>query len=88
MPTAQSPKQRRYPTSPFPDEPFSFAVTLRATIGFVEVSNDPADLDMPPHVAAFGLIARHDTPGTYEFPMANGDTCIVEVQHVPYDEGR
>jgi len=35
----------------------------------------------PPHVAAFMLIAEHDAPGTYTFPMANGNECRVTVVH-------
>jgi hypothetical protein len=34
---------------------------------------------MPPHVAAFQLIAEHDAPGVYSFPMPDGRTCSVDV---------
>jgi hypothetical protein len=45
------------------------------TIGRVEFGNG----NMPPHVAAFALIAEADMPGTYSFPTANGGVCEVTV---------
>lgn len=37
--------------------------------------------DRSPHEAAFCVIARHDTPGDYTFPLPNGDTCHVSVHY-------
>lgn len=62
---------------PFTGEPFSFPVTVRAVIGRISVGEG----EHAPHEAAFLLIARHDEPGVYEFPMANGGVCTVEVTH-------
>lgn len=57
------------------DDPFGgFDVTC--VIG--HVSLDPAGAT-PAHVAAFSLIAEHDAPGSYRFPMADGRTCLVDV---------
>lgn len=60
-------------------EVVSFDVTVRAVIGTVETN---VFGQRPPHVVAFELIAMHDTPGTYEFPMPDGRTCCVEVAYV------
>lgn len=35
--------------------------------------------DVPAHVAAFELIARHDAQGSFRFPMPDGRTCVVDV---------
>jgi hypothetical protein len=58
----------------------SFLVTMRQVVGEIEV--DPYGDGPPPHVAAFQMIALHDTPGSYEFPMADGRVCSVEVAYV------
>lgn len=68
-----------HPSDPF-REGFTFPVTVRAVIGEVTVSHDGRGV--PPHVAAMTLIAQHDTEGCYEFPMADGRTCVVEVGFV------
>ena len=60
----------------------TFLVTMRAVVG--EITIDPYGDGPPPHVAAFEMIARNDTPGCYEFPMADGRTCRVDVD---YDGG-
>lgn len=59
--------------------PFTFDVTC--VIGSVEVGVG----DVPPHVAAFQLIAEHDAPGTYTFPHAVGGQTRVTVEHVTDD---
>lgn len=48
------------------------------TIGRVELGEDGED---SPHVAAFKLIAQHDTPGTFTFPMSDGGECAVTVEY-------
>jgi hypothetical protein len=37
--------------------------------------------DDTPHEAAFRIIARHDTPGEYTFPLPDGGTCRVAVTY-------
>lgn len=64
----------------------TFCVVMRQTVG--EVTVDPYGEGPPPHVAAFGLIAMHDTPGEYEFPMADGRTCHVSVAYVAEEDQR
>jgi len=49
---------------------------LHTSIGEVTVSDDGP---MTTHQAAYALIANHDTPGTYEFPMSSGAICEVTV---------
>lgn len=58
-----------------PEKMESFDVTC--TIGTVFLGNG----EESPHVAAFKLIAMHDTPGTYRFPMGNGGTVVVDVEY-------
>ena len=48
------------------------------TIGRVNFTDTDG---LQPHVAAFQLIAEHDAPGSYSFPMADGRSCIVNVEH-------
>lgn len=71
---------RQHDPIPVQDGPFTFPVTVRSVIGEVEV--DPYGDGPTPHQAAFYLIASHDTPGTYEFPMRDGRMCCVEVSYV------
>jgi hypothetical protein len=56
-----------------------FPVIMRAVIG--EVTVDHRHDGPPAHVVAFEMIARNDTPGSYEFPMADGRTCHVDVAY-------
>jgi hypothetical protein len=56
------------------DEMESFDVTC--VIGTVHVTHDGTD--MPPHHAAFLLIAEHNAEGEYVFPY-DGGTCHVDV---------
>lgn len=46
------------------------------SIGHVSLHPDG---ELPPHVAAFKLIAEHDARGVFQFPMADGRTCTVSV---------
>lgn len=55
----------------------SFDVTC--VIGTVELDGGVGGLS--PHEAAFLLIAQHDAPGTYQFPMPDGRTMAVTVDH-------
>jgi len=57
----------------------SFDVTVSKSIGKVVV--DPLG-DEHAHVVAFQLIAYHGEPGTFRFPMEDGKTCVVTVDHV------
>lgn len=59
--------------------PMGFDVVVQAVIGHVDVQ--PFGEGESPHVAAFRLIAGHDTPGSYSFPMADGRVCRVEVEY-------
>lgn len=60
------------------DQP-TFDVVVQAVIGKVVI--DPQG-SMSAHVAAFSIIAEHDTPGLYSFPLPDGRTCQVEVAYV------
>lgn len=55
------------------------------TIGRVELGPDGED---SPHVAAFKLIAQHDAPGTFSFPMRDGGECAVTVEYSDDPRGR
>lgn len=59
------------------DDEQTFDVTC--VIGSVKIGAGT----MSPHVAAFALIAEHDAPGRYSFPMAHGGMCHVTVEHEP-----
>jgi len=72
-----SPRKRLSPKRP--REEFTFEVTC--VIG--EVTVGPYGSDIPPHVAAMDLIARHDAEGIYHFPMADGRTQRVTIEFVP-----
>lgn len=56
---------------------------VTCVIGHVDIDGDGPHT---PGQAAFLLIAERDTPGTYTFPMPNGATCRVSVDH-DYPEG-
>lgn len=54
---------------------------VTCVIGRVEFD---ATGDLSPHEAAFLLIARHDTRGTFCFPMEDGRTMSVTVDYPDY----
>jgi hypothetical protein len=55
---------------------FDFDVTCVLGSVHVQPGEGPS-----PHVAAFSMIAEHDVPGTYSFPMSNGQTCVVSYSY-------
>lgn len=57
------------------DDVAGFPVTVRSTIGWVELGDGPDN----PYAAAFRLIAQHGERGTFEFPLRDGQMCTVEV---------
>lgn len=57
-----------------------FVVTVRREIGRVDLYDTGK---FSPAEAAYLLIAQADEPGTYEFPMPHGGTCVVHVEHNP-----
>lgn len=63
------------------DSPTGFDVTC--VIGRVEFDNTG---EHTPHEAAFLLIAKHDAPGEYVFPNADGGTCRVSVDYSPVSD--
>lgn len=67
----------KWPVDPF-GEAYRFLVTVKSVVGEVVVDREGT---VTAHEAAFMMIARHDTEGDYEFPMANGATCLVHVEH-------
>lgn len=73
---AQTTRQRKQPTNVH-----SFDVTC--VIGSVVL--DPDHEGEGPHVVAMKLIAEHDAPGTYSFPMIDGRTQRVTVEFVGDD---
>jgi hypothetical protein len=72
--TRVKPRVRTKP-SKFGPEPTSFDVTC--VIGSVDITTSGP---MTANEAAFGMIARHDRPGTYQFPGEAG-TITVTVEH-------
>jgi hypothetical protein len=56
--------------------PDGFDVTC--VIGRVNLTEDG---EHSPHEAAFLLIAAHDAPGTYTFPLRHGGDCRVTVEY-------
>jgi hypothetical protein len=64
------------PASSLDEAPRSFPVTQ--VIGEVTIDRDS---DLTAHEAAFLLIARHDTPGDFHFPLSDGRTCEVTVAY-------
>lgn len=82
MASATPPRHRTKLSRLAPKEQAGFDVTCvigRITFG---------DGDMNPHEAAFRLIAQHDAPGTYSFPLATGGTCNVTVEYDnPHEDG-
>lgn len=63
-------------TDQFPKPITGFDVTC--VIGRVEFSDTG---ESAPRVVAFAMIGEHDVEGTYSFPMADGRTCVVDVNH-------
>lgn len=51
---------------------------VTCVIGRVEFSEAGTS---DPRVVAFAMIAEHGAEGSYSFPMANGQTCVVTVNH-------
>jgi hypothetical protein len=72
--TRVKPRVRTKPTK-FGPEPTSFDVTC--VIGSVELNDDATT---SANEVAFAMIARHDRPGTYQFPGVAG-TITVTVEH-------
>lgn len=67
----------------FPASPESFDVTcVIGTVDFRETG------EFSPHEAAFLLIARHDTRGTFKFPMWDGREMSVTVDYPDSAETR
>lgn len=56
---------------------------VTCVIGHVDI--DPYGEGMSPHEAAFLLIARHDTRGTFQFPMEDGRTMSVTVEYPDHE---
>lgn len=52
-----------------------FAVVVEREVGYVSFGGG----SVPPHVAAFQIIAEADEQGVYKFPMPDGRTCVVDV---------
>lgn len=59
-----------------------FDIVVERVIGRVLVDESGGFADTP-HEAAFKMIAREDTEGTYKFPMRNGQMCHVSVEYAP-----
>lgn len=57
------------------NNPVLFAVVVERVVGEVR----QGDGDLTPREAAFLLIARDDSTGTYRFPNEDGTTAIVDV---------
>lgn len=55
--------------------PTHFDVTQ--VIGTVELGHG----EHTPYVAAFEVIAEYSQPGTFTFPMENGQMCRVDVEY-------
>lgn len=49
---------------------------VTCVVGRVEFDQDAGE---SPYEAAMRLIARHDAPGSFRFPMVHGGTCLVDV---------
>jgi hypothetical protein len=62
-----------------PERPRTAGFDITCVIGHVDI--DPYGEGEPAHVVAFKLIAEHDSPGVYKFPMADGRTCVVGVDY-------
>lgn len=62
----------------YADEPQFDSFDVTCVVGTVMLDGSGED---PPHVAAFKLIALHDTPGEYVFPLAPGGKCRVTVAY-------
>lgn len=58
-------------------QPLSFEVTC--VLGRVDLVGDG---ERGAHEAAFALVAQHDTPGDYTFPLGDGRTCRLSVAYV------
>jgi len=69
---------KQMPTEAWEDDRFgSFDITC--VIGTVEYERNGDG--RPAHVAAFEMVAMHDTPGRFSWPMPHGGTCHVTVEH-------
>jgi hypothetical protein len=55
-------------------QPDGFAITEE--VAFIEFNPNG---EHSPHVAAFMAIATLDRPGTFRFPMPDGNHCVVDV---------